>query len=109
MALDDEKLATIQIKLDAIWKASKPALLERLATLESSCGEWLDHPENEDARQTAHDAAHKLAGVLGTFGLARGSQIASEIERIVSTPGHEPLPQMPHLLAELREMIVVKQ
>jgi HPt (histidine-containing phosphotransfer) domain-containing protein len=109
MALDDEKYAAIHSKLAALWKASKPALLERLATLESSCSEWLDHPENEDARQTAHDAAHKLAGVLGTFGLARGSEIASEIERIVSTPDHEPLPQMAHLLAQLREMIVGKQ
>lgn len=109
MALDDEKSAAIHDKLNAIWKASKPALLERLATLEASCEALRVSPADESARQTAHDAAHKLAGVLGTFGLARGSRIASEIECIVITPDHAPLPQTPHLLAELREMIVAKQ
>ncbi|HCT59623.1 MULTISPECIES: Hpt domain-containing protein [Acidobacterium] len=109
MALDDEKLATIQSKLDAIWKASKPALLERLATLEASCEALRVNPESQDARHAAHDAAHKLAGVLGTFGLVRGSQIASELECIVTGQDNEPLPAMQPLLAELREMIVAKQ
>ena len=108
MALDDEKLATIQSRLDAIWKASKPALLERMTTLETSCETWRRHPENNEARHAAHDAAHKLAGVLGTFDLARGSQIASELEAMLTAPENEPLPVMPRLLAELRQMITAK-
>ncbi len=109
MHLDDEKRAAIAEKLSALWKASKPTVLERLATLETSCGTWQRSPQDAAARHSAHEAAHKLAGVLGTFGLQRGSQIASELEVIVTRPENDPPQNMPALLAELRAMILAKE
>ena len=113
MPLDDDTLATLAGKLDSLWKASKPAVLERLATLESSCAVWMDAPEDSaalhDALHSARDAAHKLAGILGTFGLARGSQIASELEAMVAQPSPAPAATVPLLIEELRSIIAAKE
>jgi HPt (histidine-containing phosphotransfer) domain-containing protein len=109
MTIDDEQRAAIHEKLAAIWKSSKPTIIERLTTLETSCERWRISPRDTTARHSAHDAAHKLAGVLGTFGLQRGSQIASELEVIVTQPESDPPASLPEMLAELRAMILAKE
>lgn len=54
----------------------------------------------------AHDAAHKLAGSLGSFGLARGSQLARELERRFGPGGNlGNVWEIAQLVAELRAVI----
>ena len=39
---------------------------------------------DNQTRKNAEAAAHKLAGVLGTFGLPEGSKLASKIEDLLA-------------------------
>lgn len=109
MPLDDQTRAALAAKLDTLWKASKPTVLDRLTLLEVSCDAWTRDPADTAALHEAHEAAHKLAGVLGTFGLQRGSQIASALETIVTQPDPVPTDSMPMLLTELRGIITAKE
>lgn len=67
-------------KLSELWLASRSTILQRLADLRSAHEDLTLNLDNEDARHRGRDVAHKLAGVLGTFGLPQGSKIASAIE-----------------------------
>jgi HPt (histidine-containing phosphotransfer) domain-containing protein len=108
MPLSDDLRTGLAEKLDALWKTSKPVMMERMQLLEDNCGKWLLSPHNAPASRAAQDAAHKLAGVLGTFGMPRGSQLASAIESIVDKPEaatESDRGKIPALLRELRASI----
>ena len=81
--------AAVAARLAELWLRSLPTMHERLAALRSG-GERLRHdPGDLEARASARDAAHKLSGVLGIFGLPRGTEIAAEMEALLKSP--EPL------------------
>ena len=75
--------AQLAAKLNEIWRASRPLILERMAVLHATHSALAADPHNAGARREGREAAHKLAGVLGTFGLPRGSEIASALEEIL--------------------------
>jgi HPt (histidine-containing phosphotransfer) domain-containing protein len=57
-------------------------------------------------RFAAADAAHKLAGILGTFGLVRGTEIARHLEQTYSADFDPASDQdLAELTAELRSLI----
>jgi HPt (histidine-containing phosphotransfer) domain-containing protein len=63
---------------------------------------------DEATRQSAVDSAHKLAGVLGTFGLPEGTELAREAETFFgrSTPsGKKEIEQLQVMLAELARLV----
>ena len=66
--------------LDRIWQRHLPEIEERLAALESAAAATAAGTLTADQRQAAQAAAHKLAGVLGSFGLAEGTAPARETE-----------------------------
>jgi HPt (histidine-containing phosphotransfer) domain-containing protein len=66
--------------LDALWAKFLPEMEERVATLETAAAAFKEHSLSDDEREAAHAAAHKLAGVLGTFGLTHGTELARELE-----------------------------
>ncbi|HUA99773.1 MAG TPA: Hpt domain-containing protein [Terracidiphilus sp.] len=68
--------------LDLLWDRFKPEIAQRVALLESAASAAAAHALTQAQQQTAHSAAHKLAGVLGTFGLAQGTALAREIENL---------------------------
>ena len=72
--------AKITDRIEAIWRASRPTVLERVAILQSTHRSLTANPDDTPARESGREAAHKLAGILGVFGLPRGSELASEIE-----------------------------
>ena len=54
------------------------------------------------------DSAHKLAGVLGTFGLPRGTELAREAEQVFGQPippSKIEIEQLLELLVELTSLI----
>lgn len=75
--------ATLAGKLNELWKASRPAILERMAALRAAHASLLANAADAPARREGREVAHKLAGVLGTFGLPQGSTIASSIESLL--------------------------
>ncbi len=69
--------------LDRLWKQFLPQIEERVAALESAATALAADRLSHDQREAAHAAAHKLAGVLGTFGLTKGTILAREAEAAV--------------------------
>ena len=71
----------------ALWKKFSEQLFERVALLEGAGRAFEKGCLSEEQRQEAKMAAHKLAGSLGTFGLAEGSKLAAEVESILEAGG----------------------
>lgn len=128
---------TLDALLLNLWRSSQSTILERLAALraaqdamlgdpfyrglespgpESPCSETLcsESPGAEtmavqSARKAAREVAHKLAGVLGTFGLPRGSELALQAQALLDLPPHPgDAATLGELLHELEALIQSK-
>jgi HPt (histidine-containing phosphotransfer) domain-containing protein len=78
--MTEDAAARIAARLTELWRTSRPTIVERLTLLRSACDSLTQNPLNTEARTRGLEAAHKLSGVLGVFGLPQGSEIASSIE-----------------------------
>jgi HPt (histidine-containing phosphotransfer) domain-containing protein len=98
----------LQSMISALWDRSRHTVVERAALLRTA-GDLLAHHRLDEATQmNAVDSAHKLAGVLGTFGLPRGTDLAREAEVLFgqsTTPGKVEIERLQVLLAELTHLI----
>jgi HPt (histidine-containing phosphotransfer) domain-containing protein len=77
--------AEIAEALKLLWLKFLPQIEERIAAMEAANLALSTGTLTEDARDAAHSAAHKLAGVLGTFGLTEGTNLAREAEQIYTS------------------------
>ncbi|MDX6677711.1 MAG: cyclic di-GMP phosphodiesterase [Solirubrobacteraceae bacterium] len=82
-------MSRLAASVRAIFEDNREDFLRRVATLEQAVAAIAAGNLNEPLRATAESDAHKLAGSLGTFGLPRGSAIASQLELWLA-PDHEP-------------------
>ena len=76
----DSDATEMEALLQALWKQNYGILLERLNLIRHASDQLAAGSLNEQMRNDAEAAAHKLAGILGTFGLPQGSVLASKIE-----------------------------
>src|SRR4051794_17818964 len=60
----------------SVWADYRPMMIERVDALALAT----DADAGPDALAVAREAAHKLAGTLGSFGFPRGSELAHEAE-----------------------------
>ena len=67
-----------------MWTQFLPEMRARVATLESAAAAFAANRLTPEQHAAANTAAHKLAGVLGTFGLTQGTLLARELEIIYS-------------------------
>jgi HPt (histidine-containing phosphotransfer) domain-containing protein len=102
----------LQSMLSALWDRSRHTVVERAALLRAAGALLADGRLDEATRQAAIDSAHKLAGVLGTFGLPQGTELAREAEVLFgrsnsgnSPPGKKEIEQLQVLLAELARLV----
>ncbi len=98
----------LQAMLSALWDRSRHTVAERAELLQVAGNLWVENRLDEATRLRAVDSAHKLAGVLGTFGLPRGTDLAREAEvrfGEATPPGKEEIDRLQVLLAELSRMI----
>jgi HPt (histidine-containing phosphotransfer) domain-containing protein len=70
--------------LQALWVKNYPILVERLKTIRAAKDKLDAGSLDNQARKDGEEAAHKLAGILGTFGLPQGSVLASKIEALLA-------------------------
>jgi len=82
--------------LAQLWQKNRPIVEERLATLDQAATAAASGGLNGDLRKEAAQAAHKLAGALGMYGYEEGTNIAREIDALLSSD----VPGVAHL-AEL--------
>lgn len=74
-------------KMQELWRKHRSASLARLEVVERALEALNQGALTEELRAQAAREAHKLAGALGTFGMAFGSAIAREIEDFFSSCG----------------------
>jgi HPt (histidine-containing phosphotransfer) domain-containing protein len=97
---------SINEALDRLWKQFLPQIEERVAALESAGTALAAGRLSHDQREAAHAAAHKLAGVLGTFGLTRGTILAREAELLYSgETDPEAALQLSEIARRLKELV----
>jgi HPt (histidine-containing phosphotransfer) domain-containing protein len=70
----------LQQLLLQLWVTSKATIAERLETLRNAQTRLEGNCLDDDTRKQASSAAHKLAGILGTFGIPRGTDLALQVE-----------------------------
>ena len=70
--------------LQSLWVKNYPILLERLKLIRAAEGKLNAGYLDDATRKDGEEAAHKLAGILGTFGLPQGSALASKIETLLA-------------------------
>lgn len=100
--------ANLAAALDRIWQRHLPQIEERLAAIELAAAAAAAGTLSTDQRLAAHAAAHNLAGVLGSFGLAEGTAPARETERIYAAEGMpepENGPRLAVMAATLRFLV----
>jgi HPt (histidine-containing phosphotransfer) domain-containing protein len=104
----DNQTHVLAAALDRLWTQFLPQMQVRVEVLEAVAKAFAAGKLSVDQHEAAQVAAHKLAGVLGTFGLSRGTVVARELELVYANPG-EPDPELAERLlsraAELRTII----
>ncbi|HVU47708.1 MAG TPA: Hpt domain-containing protein, partial [Terracidiphilus sp.] len=65
--------------LDRLWVRFLPEIRERVTIVESAIQTLSSGALSAEQKEAAASAAHKLAGVLGTFSLHRGTELAREL------------------------------
>ena len=71
--------------MSRLWAQFLPQIEERVSTLESAAAALAEGSLTTTQCEEASSDAHKLAGVLGTFGLDRGTELAREAEQLYSS------------------------
>jgi len=71
---------SISDSLNRLWAKFLPETQRRIALLTAASVSYASGTLTDSQRVEAHQAAHKLAGVLGTFGLPHGTELARRIE-----------------------------
>ena len=92
--------------LARLWTKFLPEITQRVAVLEAAVQAMRAGALLDELREDAHQAAHKLAGTLGTFGLHHGTELARQAELVLE--GDAPLAGSSELngwIAELRSLI----
>jgi HPt (histidine-containing phosphotransfer) domain-containing protein len=82
--MDTDAQAALSAALDRMWLQYLPLMQERVEVLEAAAQDFAACPLSVDRQHAAQAAAHKLAGILGTFGLTRGTVLARELEIMYS-------------------------
>ena len=98
----------LQSMISALWERSRHTVVERAARLRTAGDLLSDNRLDHATQQSAVDSAHKLAGVLGTFGLPRGTDLAREAEGLfgqTTPPDKAEIERLQVLLAELTRLI----
>jgi HPt (histidine-containing phosphotransfer) domain-containing protein len=94
--------------IDRLWVRFLPEIRDRVAVLETAAAAVAARRLTASRCDEAQAAAHKLAGVLGTFSLTRGTVLARDLELTFSregSPGQDSAERLAAIVAELRAMI----
>lgn len=71
---------TLPAALQRLWEKFLPEISRRVSILDQAVSALETGALTEELRMQAHEAAHKLAGTLGTFGHPQGSRDAHALE-----------------------------
>lgn len=107
-AADQSATANLSAALDQLWVRFLPEIRKRVDALDAAATACAAKELSAEAREIARAAAHKLAGTLGTFNLARGTELARECEVLFAEENGPDCSQGERLIAiagELRTIV----
>ncbi len=97
--------------LSTLWSRSSETIADRLNVLRGALRALRIQPADAAARKSGADAAHKLAGILGTFGLPEGTELARRAEVMLESKapirGYD-LDNLHNSIEQLQQMIEAK-
>lgn len=93
-----------QQAMNGLWSQYQGLMAERMTILQQAATVLSRGKLEGNLRQSAEQAAHKLAGVLGMFGLETGTHKARNIEEILATDGEMSATQEHQLLLLIQEL-----
>jgi DNA-binding response OmpR family regulator/HPt (histidine-containing phosphotransfer) domain-containing protein len=91
-------------RLTEIWDRHRDRMFERVATIDRVITALQQQSLTTEIRIQAWNAAHSLAGALGTFGLPLGSEVAKQIELLLSSETAITLAHIPELEVGVTEL-----
>jgi HPt (histidine-containing phosphotransfer) domain-containing protein len=91
--------------LAQLWQKNLPTIRERLDLMDKFGSAAESGTLDEPTRVEALGIAHKLAGSLGMYGYQQGTEVASQMERILKSPTPETLRTLRALAADLRKSL----
>jgi HPt (histidine-containing phosphotransfer) domain-containing protein len=94
--------ADVRDAVEAIWRANRGEMARRIATLEEAIRALRCDVLDDELRARAICDAHKLAGALGMFDLATGSELSRELEQSLQAAAGP----LPGELARLTELVL---
>ena len=96
----------IENALAEVWQRSGPLLEERLTAIELAVDGLSEGSAEPTVVKAGREQAHMLAGVLGTFGLDRGTVLARDLEEHLGRPrARDEAARLDHVAAELRAVV----
>ena len=108
----DSNAKEMEELLQSLWTKNYGLLQERLKLIRDAYDRLAVGSLDKQTRCDAESAAHKLAGILGTFGLPQGSALASKIETSLAketTSSSEFAAQLHSWLTELETIVASRQ
>lgn len=90
----------------AIWEKTFKVVHQEIADLDRLIAQLQRGELDESTREAAENAAHKLAGSLGTFGFADASRIARDLEIKLGAPSPDDAPVLAELVLALRMQLL---
>ena len=98
--------------LNRLWVKFLPQMEERVSALETAAAALAAGTLTQEEQNQASSEAHKLAGVLGTFGLHEGTTLAREAEEAYKSTvraGQAPANRLVEIAGRLRAMLASRQ
>jgi len=96
--MGDAAASQLSEAMNRLWQKFLPQMEERVATLQAAAARLAsDGALSQEEQSQAGAEAHKLAGVLGTFGLKDGTELAREAEGLLEGSLHADPAQMARL------------
>jgi HPt (histidine-containing phosphotransfer) domain-containing protein len=90
--------------LQRLWVKNYPILAERLKVIRAATDKLNAGYLDKRTQKDGEEAAHKLAGILGTFGLPQGSVLASRIEVLLARDSETCLQRKSELSSWVQEL-----
>jgi HPt (histidine-containing phosphotransfer) domain-containing protein len=100
---------TMAEALVRLWIKFLPDIEQRVAILEVAAQALTAGSLTNEQRESAHAAAHKLAGTLGTFGLHRGTDLARQAELGFAEEDAASAADLSSWITELRTLIDLRK
>jgi hypothetical protein len=89
--------------LARVYEQSRPGLLERVDAIDRAVAAAGAGAGDAAVTEAGRGEAHKLAGLLGTFGRGEGTDLARALEaRLAAGPAPDEAPELAALAAALR-------